>query len=42
MNKKESFNKASASGRAARFKSASAKVDLLGELRRAGLKDLGE
>jgi len=44
MSNKELFNKANATGRAVRFKSATAaaKVDLLGELRKAGLKDLGE
>ena len=46
--KKESFNTgiaaANAGMRNVRFKNATAaaKVDLLGELRKAGLKDLGE
>jgi len=44
MNKKELFEKANVSSRAMRFRNAAtvAKVDLLGELRKAGLKDLGE
>ena len=44
MSNKELFNKANSTGRAMKFRNATvtAKVDLLGELKKAGLKDLGE
>ena len=44
MSNKELFMKGNIAGRAARFRNAAAaaKVDLLGELRKAGLKDFGE
>ena len=42
MNMKESFNRANANARARNWRNAANKVDLLGQLRDAGLKDLGD
>jgi len=42
MSMKESFNKANANARARNWRNAANKVDLLGQLRSAGMKDLGD
>ena len=42
MSMKESFNKATAGARAKNWRNAANKVDLLGQLRSAGMKDLGD
>ncbi len=39
MSMKESFNKANAGARARNWRTAANKVDLLGQLRSAGMKD---